>query len=95
MGVFVNPLVRISYTPAAHDAQNSFGQAIRERLLGQFIAWAYDIRDFCLGFRLNWYVKRRRENIRNWEKKHGQEEVGGFCLIDQMQILTPWGWAHI
>jgi hypothetical protein len=70
MGVFVN---LISTT---RDAQNSFSQVIKERVLGQFVAWIYDVRDLCLSFRLNDSIKRRKENIRNWEKKHGEEERG-------------------
>jgi hypothetical protein len=93
--VFVNPLVRVSYTTVAHNAQNSISQLFRERIFGHFVALAFDIRDWWVRSRLNAHAAERRAKIHEWEETTGEKEVGEYCLIDQMQLLTPWGWAHI
>jgi hypothetical protein len=93
--VFVNPLVRVSYTTAAHNAQNSISQLVMERVLGRFVALVFDVRDWWVRSRLARYTEERNAKIREWEKNGGEGEVGMYCLIDEMQLLTPWGWAHI
>jgi hypothetical protein len=93
--VFVNPLVRVSYTNGASIAQFSLIELFMERFVGPFVAIAYDIRDWWVQCRLAQHKGERREKIRDWERKTGGEEVGTYCLIDQLQLLTPWGWAHV
>ena len=92
---FLNPLVRVSYTPSAFESQNSILQMFLERIIGPLVAIAYDVRDWCLRSRIQGYFAARREKVREWERATGKEEVGDYCLIDQMQLLTPWGWAHV
>ena len=92
---FVNTLVRVSYTKAAYEAQNSLLQKFMEQVMGHFNAWAYDIRDWWVQYRLARHLAERTAKITEWESISGQKEVGEFCLTDQLQLLTPWGWAHI
>lgn len=93
--IFVNPLVRVSYTSAARDSQNSIFELFLERIIGPFVAMAYDIRDWWVSCRLATHRAERDEKVREWERGSGETEGGEFCLNDQMQLLTPWGWAHV
>lgn len=92
---FLNPLVRVSYTQPAFATQNSIRQMFLERVVGPFVALAYDIRDWWVRTRIQGHFAARREKVREWERRTGEREVGDYCLIDQMQLLTPWGWAHV
>ena len=92
---YLNPLIRVAYTNSAYRAQNSVVQIYMERVVGHFVAWAYDIRDWCVQGRLATRAAERRKKINEWTRMTGMEEVGEHCLIDQLQLLTPWGWAHV
>jgi len=92
---YVNSLVRVSYNLSAYRARNSIFQMFLERVVGWAVAAAYDLRDWWVQCRLAAHAAERREKIREWERDTGLEEVGTFCLNDQMQLLTPWGWAHV
>jgi hypothetical protein len=92
---YLNPLVRVAYTNSAYNSRNSVIQIFMERVVGYFVAWAYDIRDWWAHHRLAIHAAKRKEKIREWTRKTGMEEVGEYCLIDQLQLLTPWGWAHV
>lgn len=92
---YLNTLVRVSYNAASFAAQNSVFQIFMERVVGHFVAWAYDFRDWWVQCRLARHSAERREKIRDWERMTGEREVGEYCLNDQMQLLTPWGWAHV
>jgi hypothetical protein len=66
-----------------------------ERFVGPFVAIAYDIRDWWVHGRLRQHEAERRGKIREWERETGGKEVGDYCLNDELQLLTPWGWAHV
>ena len=91
----VNPLVRVAYTRGAYLSQNSVFQIFLERVVGPYVALAYDIRDWWVQCKIARDIAERREKVREWERVSGEVEVGEYCLIDQMQLLMPWGWAHI
>ena len=92
---YLNPLVRVSYTSGAYRTQNSVSQIFLERIVGHFVAWAYDIRDWWAQCRLAQRAAERRMKVREWEQMTGLKEVGEHCLDDRLQLLTPWGWAHV
>ena len=92
---YVNPLIRVSYTENAYGAQSSAIEMFLERVVGWFVAIGYDFRDWWVQCRLANHAAQRKLKIKEWEKMSGQQEVGTFCLNDQMQLLTPWGWAHV
>jgi hypothetical protein len=94
-GVFVNTLVRVYYNTSAKRLHNSIQQLFMERIYSHFVAWAYDIRNWCIQGRLARDINQRMEKVRVWEQQTGKKEVGAFCLTDQLQILRPDGWAHI
>jgi len=85
----------VAYTAAARASQNSLFELFLERVIGPFVAVAYDIRDWWVSGRLAAHGAQREEKVREWERRTGQREAGEFCLNDQMQLLTPWGWAHV
>jgi hypothetical protein len=85
----------VSYTASAFASQNSVFQIFMERVVGYFVAWTYDFRDWLIQCRLAAHLAKRREKIREWERITGEHEVGEHCLLDQMQLLTPSGWAHV
>jgi hypothetical protein len=93
--IYLNPLVRVSYTRAACSAQNSVVQLFMERVIGPFVASVCDLRDWWLQRRLARFKAERREKVKKWERISGKQEVGEYCLIDQMQLLTPRGWVHV
>jgi hypothetical protein len=66
-----------------------------ERFVGPFVAIAYDLRDWWVRGRLMQHEAERREKLRKWERETGEKEVGDYCLNDELQLLTPWGWAHV
>jgi hypothetical protein len=93
--IYVNPLVRVSYTKSAYNAQNSVFQVFIEKIVGPIVALVYDLGDWWFQCRLARYAADRREKIQQWERRTGLEEVGEHCLIDNLQLLTPWGWEHV
>jgi hypothetical protein len=92
---YVNPLVRVAYTESAYRSRSNIIQIFLERVFGWFVAIGYDIRDWWWQCRLANHAAERKLKIKEWEKASGEQEVGEFCLNDQMQLLTPWGWAHV
>jgi hypothetical protein len=93
--IFVNPLVRVSYTKTAHNLQNSVLPLFLETVGGQFVALIYDIRDWLFSHQLARYKAEREEKVREWERTSGQKEIGEYCLTDNLQILTPQGWEIV
>jgi hypothetical protein len=85
----------VAYTKSAYNAQNSIFQVFIEKITGPIVALGYDIRDWWSQCQLARYAAERREKIRQWERRTGLEEIGAYCLIDNLQLLTPWGWAHV
>ena len=68
---------------------------VMERVIGPFVASVCDLRDWWLQRRLARFKAERREKVQKWERISGKQEVGEYCLIDQMQLLTPRGWVHV
>lgn len=93
--VYVNPLVKVSYIPSASSAQNSIAQLFIERIVGPFVAIIYDIRGWWVQCKLAQHSSQRKAKIMEWERNTGRKELGEYCLIDRLQLLTPWGWTHV
>ena len=96
-GVFVNPSVRVAYTRAAYEALA--GVEARLSPLGVAVRlWENRVRRWTSTGRLKGKIVEKR--VRAWSeegKGKGEErvEVGGFCLINEMQVLREKGWAHV
>ncbi|KAI9036511.1 glycosyltransferase family 69 protein [Aspergillus affinis] len=90
-GVFVNPRVRVGYHGAAYEAVHPGEQWLTTWNIWAGL-WENRLRRWSGVNRSRREVQKR---VAQWELKHGQEERGSFCLIDEMQVLRPWGWAHV
>jgi hypothetical protein len=95
-GVFVNPAVRVGYNRAAYDAvhDNPHGGSwlsLWEVYWGLWRSWA------ARWLTTPWFEERDvRGRIENWVKGgEGREEKGGFCVVDEMQIVVNNGWKHM
>ncbi|KAK4126495.1 glycosyltransferase family 69 protein [Parathielavia appendiculata] len=99
-GVFVNPTVRVGYSRAAYDAvhapENRGGGGGSWLTLGEvyFGLWRNRIaRWLTTPWFEEWEVRRR---IERWEEGgEGRREKGGFCVVDEMQIVVHNGWKHL
>ncbi|KAI9836737.1 MAG: hypothetical protein M1837_003250 [Sclerophora amabilis] len=88
-GVWVNPNVRVGYSPDAYDAVRAW-PSTTEVITGWWKASGASL----LG--LPWRQKQISERVRAWERENpGQSEPGLHCLIDEMQVLVHNGWAHV
>lgn len=102
-GVWLNPNVRVGYNIAAYEAVNPAG--------GDFYPHGWErVRAVWRNRRQRLYewadssVKRYmiRSKVKAWEKKEGSGnggvvvgERGLDCLVNEMQVLTANGWAHV
>jgi len=87
--VWMNPNVRVGYNEGAYrQVKGSSWMSI---------AWGLWTNRLRRWFSSAWFrevVIRRR--VEKWEKDNpGSHEAGGFCLIDEMQVLIKNGWAHV
>ena len=98
-GVWVNTAVRVGYSgrayDAVHDARGAVWPNSREVVWG---VWRNRVGRWVRSVvvkeaRVAGRVKKWREEGR----KIGEERVerGGFCLINEMQVLRENGWAHV
>ncbi|KAL5356494.1 hypothetical protein BJX96DRAFT_115981 [Aspergillus floccosus] len=90
-GIYLNPRVRVGYSGPAYEAVHpdarwlSSWQILRGLCSNRLRRWSYiDLRG-----------RRVRHRLSLWEKIHGVHEPGAFCLVDEMQVLMEWGWAHV
>lgn len=94
-GVWLNPNVRVGYNEDAYKAVNrrhsspwvgSF-QIIFGSWKNRFLRWTTSV----------WWKERNvLQKVKEWEEKAaGNVEPGPFCLINEMQVLTWNGWAHL
>ncbi|KAH0347244.1 hypothetical protein KCU83_g6925, partial [Aureobasidium melanogenum] len=94
-GVWVNPSVRVGYNERAYKAVNpenskawmSMFSIARGLWTNRFLRWSTS----------PWFKERvMRRRVEQWKEKHpSSRETGTSCLINEMQILTWYGWAHV
>lgn len=96
LGVYVNPRVRVGYSPAAYNATHPPpGSGAAWLSAWDILAglWTNRVRRWT-AVTLEGVVRRRR--LRSWEAEEaGNREPGAFCLINEMQVLVENGWAHV
>lgn len=92
-GVWLNPDVRVGYSPRAYEAVHSgsiypgLASSIRGLWTNRFLRWVVPA-----GIKTG-IVK---ETLKKWMKEDGQNyEHGEECLVNEMQVLIANGWAHI
>jgi hypothetical protein len=100
-GVWLNPAVRVGYNRAAYDAVHPGGGGSWVSLWGVYGGlWR---NRFGRWFRTGtaWLEERQvRGRIEKWvgegrRVKENRVENGGFCVIDEMQVVVHNGWKHL
>ncbi|GKT55337.1 polysaccharide export protein [Colletotrichum tofieldiae] len=96
LGVFVNPRVRVGYSPEAYEGTHPKGGGGSWLSVWRIVmgTWEARIRRLATSDRVKeWVVKKR---VREWEAEgEGREEKGVDCLINEGQVLVYNGWAHV
>jgi hypothetical protein len=95
LGVWVNPNVRVGYKPAAYEGVNpkdgGSWVSVWRIVVG---SWGNRIARWTSTTWVKEGVMRRR--VKKWEEAgKGRKEAGPWCLINEMQVLRAYGWAHI
>lgn len=92
-GVWVNPHVRVGYSPEAYDAvqPRSVWPSLSRMISG---IWSNRIWRW-LTFP-SWKSFTISNRLKVWKKTSSERsEPGTFCLINEMQVLRENGWAHV
>ena len=92
-GVWLNPNVRVGYSPEAYAAVNSsaFWPSIGQRIVGM---WRNRIWRWVTTTSFKESTIKRR--LSAWTKPNAElSESGTHCLINEMQVLVENGWAHV
>jgi hypothetical protein len=95
-GVFVNPAVRVGYKRQAYDAVHSNESGGSWLSLSEIYFGLWRNR-FGRWFTTPWFKERRvRARIERWEKEEEwRVEEGGFCVVDETQVIVHNGWKHV
>ncbi|KAJ4293217.1 hypothetical protein N0V90_008499 [Kalmusia sp. IMI 367209] len=92
-GVFLNPVVRVGYNATSFDAIHSQYEELSMLDIWKGVWKNRILRWLTTPVLKEWVVRQR---VKNWRKKHGSEdEPGGFCLINEMQVIHEKGWRHV
>ncbi|KAH6632296.1 glycosyltransferase family 69 protein [Chaetomium tenue] len=100
-GVFVNPAVRVGYNRLAYDAVHNDptsgggGGGSWLSLTEVYVGlWRSRLARWLTS---SWFAERSvRARIGRWGRGGaGRVEKGGFCVVDEMQIVVQNGWKHL
>lgn len=96
-GVYVNPQVRVAYSRDAYDAAREAEAGLSAVGISARL-WENRIRRWSSTTKIKGMMVGRR--VGRWVsegKGEGKErkEIGGFCVINEMQVLRGKGWAHV
>ncbi|KAK3307346.1 glycosyltransferase family 69 protein [Chaetomium strumarium] len=98
-GVFVNPTVRVGYKREAYDAvhPNNGDRSGGSWLSISEIYFGLWRNRFDRWFTTPWFKERRvKGRIERWKKEEeGRDEKGGFCVVDETQVIVYNGWKHV
>ena len=92
-GVWMNPKVRVGYSEQAYGAVHRPNGWLTASDMLRGI-WENRLRRWTT----TTWLKRRLvgSRLRRWSRKEGHStERGIHCLINEMQVLIPNGWAHV
>lgn len=92
-GVFLNPLVRVGYSGPAYVAVNRIDSWLSPGSILQGL-WTNRLRRWTTS---SWWKERVVSNrVARWSAMSEENrEPGQFCIINEMQVLHPWGWVHV
>lgn len=92
-GIYVNPDVRVGYTKEAYDTMNPGGSLLSAT---QIVTALWENRLLRHIYWPSFKEQAVYRKIKSWKKQNAQhEEVGGICIINEMQVLRKNGWAHV
>lgn len=93
-GIFMHPGVRVGYNPTAYDVVNPIGERWMSAWTISVGLWQNRLtRWFTTPAFKEWVIQRRTAS---WQKSvAGRVEAGVHCLVNEMQVLTWYGWAHV
>ncbi|KGO45685.1 Mannosyltransferase 1, CMT1 [Penicillium expansum] len=92
-GVYLNPLVRVGYSGAAYAAIHPMMNWLSAKRVLQGL-WVNQLRRLGITSWLKEVIVRRR--LDSWRALNiGNEERGELCIINEMQVLHRYGWAHV
>ena len=92
-GVWLNPGVRVGYSPAAYDAVHpgALWPSVAESVAG---VWKTRLTSWVSTTFFKW--SRVNNRLTKWRlADSGRTEPGVQCLINEMQTLIENGWAHV
>lgn len=91
-GVFLNPNVKVGYNGSVYDAVHS-PDAVMSPFQIYTAVWENRLRRwFSTPWLKEWEVRKR---VRKWSRQTGEEERGGHCLVNEMQVIFDRGWKHV
>ncbi|KAK1969923.1 hypothetical protein LY78DRAFT_722861 [Colletotrichum sublineola] len=96
LGVFLNPRVRVGYSPAAYEATHPRDSGDSWLSLWRIVVgtWESRVRRLLTSDQVKKWVVRKR--VAEWEaEENGRQEKGVHCLINEGQVLVYNGWAHV
>ncbi|KAJ6097645.1 hypothetical protein N7499_002019 [Penicillium canescens] len=92
-GVYLNPRVRVGYSGQAYTAVNPVTNWLTAKRILQGL-WVNRLRRWSIASWIKEEVVRRR--VDSWKALSPKnEEPGQFCIINEMQVLHRYGWAHV
>lgn len=92
-GVWLNPDVRVGYSPEAYAAVHS-GSSWPNMFAKIYGIWSNRISRWSTTTVLKASTINNR--LATWAKDHPDvSEAGTYCLINEMQVLIENGWAHV
>lgn len=92
-GIYLNPLVRVGYSGSAYVAVNPVTKWLSPWPIIRGL-WVNRIRRWTT---TPWFKDRFvRNQVSRWEAlDRTNYEPGQVCIVNEMQVLHPWGWYHI
>lgn len=90
---YVNPQVRVGYSGEAYDAVHPQGLLLSPWHVFKAL-WGNRIRRWVTS---PWFKEREvSRRVKRWKSLSKEnQEAGGICLINEMQVLVENGWAHV
>jgi hypothetical protein len=90
--ILLNPNVKFEYGGSANEAMHS-PEAIMSPFQIFRATWENRLRRlFTSTWLKEWKV---RQIISMWMDSTGEAESGGFCAINEMQVIMKRGWKHV
>jgi hypothetical protein len=92
-GIFLNPNVKVGYNGSAYDAVHSPKSVLSPFQIYRAV-WENRLRRWL--FTTTWWTEFVvQKTIMKWTQETGGNEAGGFCTIDEMQVIYERGWKHV